>query len=94
MVYWRTITPVWGLSVNKVSVKPGSGVRLPLFADAHQLLMMDEQRLALNADELPETDSESEDDDGQRDILGEMEISARMMITGGDVREEAGAEAG
>ncbi|HGN0414876.1 TPA: conjugative transfer ATPase, partial [Proteus mirabilis] len=78
-----------GLSVNKVSVKPGSGVRLPLFADAHQLLMMDEQRLALNADELPETDSESEDDDGQRDILGEMEISARMMITGGDVREEA-----
>ncbi len=32
--------------------------------------MMDEQRLALNVDELPETDSESEDDDGQRDILG------------------------
>ncbi|HEH1509540.1 TPA: conjugative transfer ATPase, partial [Proteus mirabilis] len=77
-----------GLSVNKVSVKPGSGVRLPLFADAHQLLTMDEQRLALNADDLPETDSESEDDE-QRDILGEMEISARMMITGGDVREEA-----
>lgn len=76
-----------GLTVNKISVKPGSGVRLPPFADAHQLLHVDETRLALSADELPDTDSES--DEEQRDILGEMEISARMMITGGDVREEA-----
>ncbi|WP_336844127.1 conjugative transfer ATPase [Providencia rettgeri] len=77
-----------GLTVNKISVKPGSGVRLPPFADAHHLLNVDETRLALSADELPDTDSESEDEE-QRDILGEMEISARMMITGGDVREEA-----
>lgn len=77
-----------GLTVNKISVKPGSGVRLPPFADAHQLLNVNETRLALSADELPDTDSGT-DDEEQRDILGEMEISARMMITGGDEREEA-----
>ena len=34
-------------------------------------------------------DEEAEEDTGGRDILGEMEIAARIMITGGDEREDA-----
>ncbi|MBP2834725.1 conjugative transfer ATPase [Dickeya parazeae] len=79
-----------GLTVNKVSIKPGNGLSLPLFGDAHQLLNSDVP-LTLDADALPDLDAEEDDEEGdteKRDILGEMEISARMMITGGDVKEE------
>jgi hypothetical protein len=43
--------------------------------------------LAANAFTL-ETDDDSAESSG-RDILGEMEIAARIMITGGDEREDA-----
>ena len=36
-----------------------------------------------------EDDEELDDEAGGRDILGEMEIAARIMITGGDEREDA-----
>lgn len=74
--------------MNKISVKPGSGVSLPPFADAHRLVEEGLAAQAVDESDLPDIDR---DDDGEekRDVLGEMEISARMMITGGDPKEEA-----
>lgn len=71
-----------GLAVNKISLRPGSGVTLPLFADAWRLV---EQ--AVTDAEPPE--DEENDGDGQRDVLGEMEITTRLMITGGEAKEDA-----
>lgn len=71
-----------GLTVNKISLRPGSGVTLPLFADAWRLV---EQAVT---DAEPPEDEESDGDD-QRDVLGEMEITARLMITGGEAKEDA-----
>jgi len=68
-----------GLSVNRVALKPGSGVSLSPFQDAHAVL-----------DERPVFDpDEDTDEDDSRDIMGEMEIVAQLMITGGEVREAA-----
>ncbi|HAT6801805.1 TPA: conjugative transfer ATPase [Citrobacter freundii] len=74
-----------GLTVNKISLKPGSGVTLPLFADAWRLV---EQPVSAD---IPDDDNEDTERDGddQRDILGEMEITARLMITGGEPKEDA-----
>ncbi|ENK9272219.1 conjugative transfer ATPase [Escherichia coli] len=76
-----------GLSVNKISVKPGSGVTLPPFADAHKLVEKGQTLQSVDEHSLPDLDGDEEEE--KRDILGEMEISARMMITGGDPKEEA-----
>jgi conjugative transfer ATPase len=128
-----------GLSVNKVTLKPGSGVTLPPFADANKLLTGDKEELlgsrivsdsALvgeedlaahipdkirvgesmkSFNELSEKDQaqvrakaamdvlaemmmnedrdSTDDDDEQRDIMGEMEIIATLMITGGEEEE-------
>lgn len=87
-----------GLTVNQVTLNPNVDVSLPPFADALQLL---ERRHAFNPLDVDETtldettlaemlaDDEAEDETGRRDILGEMEIAARIMITGGDDREDA-----
>ena len=77
-----------GLSVNKVSIKPGSGVSLPPFSYAHKMVEDALTTLALDENDLPDIDADDDDDDDKRDYLGEMEISARMMITGGDAKEE------
>ncbi|EMH4109463.1 conjugative transfer ATPase [Serratia marcescens] len=77
-----------GFSVNKVSIKPGSGVSLPPFSYAHKLVEDALTTLALDENDLPDIDADDDDDDDKRDYLGEMEISARMMITGGDEKEE------
>ncbi|MBH3322697.1 conjugative transfer ATPase, partial [Serratia ureilytica] len=79
-----------GLSVNKVSIKPGSGVSLPPFSYAHKLVEDELTTLALDENDLPDIDADADDDEDEdkRDYLGEMEISARMMITGGDAKEE------
>lgn len=77
-----------GLSVNKVSIKPGIGVSLPPFSYAHKLVEDALTTLALDENDLPDIDADDDDDDDKRDYLGEMEISARMMITGGDAKEE------
>jgi conjugative transfer ATPase len=81
-----------GLDVNQVTLNPGADVSLPPFADALRLLDKD-RRLKLVTDtealEENEDDDEEEGDGPGRDILGEMEIAARIMITGGDEREDA-----
>ncbi|MEL5658442.1 conjugative transfer ATPase [Serratia ureilytica] len=76
-----------GLTVNKVSIKSGSGVSLPPFSFAHKLIE-ELSSLELDESELRDIDADDDDED-KRDYLGEMEISARMMITGGDQKEEA-----
>lgn len=125
------------VSVNKVQLKPGSGVSLPPFADAYKLLAQDETEIlgsnvvkdidliteadlqrhipneikingvvksyaSLTESELREVrnkaamdviaelmmENESADEgDEQRDIMGEMEIIATLMITGGEEEE-------
>jgi conjugative transfer ATPase len=77
-----------GLTVNKVSLKAGCSTSLSPFADAKYLAgqqapqIFDEQ--ALTPEHLNDNDTS---DDEERDILGELEIMARMMITGGEQRE-------
>ncbi|HCM5830637.1 conjugative transfer ATPase [Klebsiella pneumoniae] len=81
-----------GLTVNRVRLAPGSGVSLAPFADARRLIETPDDVQTLDADAL---DDEKTDDvsaaeaDEQRDVLGELEITARLMITGGEEREEA-----
>lgn len=89
----------FGLSVHKVRLSPGTGVRLPPFAESERLL----NRNSLQAKQLKDSDDASGptqpisiDDlaetnilDEERNVLGEMEITARLMITGGDPKEEA-----
>ncbi|MGJ0624657.1 conjugative transfer ATPase [Xenorhabdus bovienii] len=77
-----------GLTVNKIGIKPGCGVSLALFADAHQLLQLSPGQLRINETDIPDSDEGQDEGDEQRDILGEMEIAARLMITGGEKREE------
>lgn len=72
-----------GLTVNKISLKPGSGITLPLFADAWKLAESDVPSAEVDDDDPEESDNE------QRDLLGEMEITARLMITGGEMKEDA-----
>ena len=89
-----------GLKVHKVKLSPGSGVSLAPFADAIRLVDTPHavQTLDVDAldDELPAQPRETEKNnvlneqmDEQRDVLGELEITARMMITGGEEKEEA-----
>ncbi len=79
-----------GISVNQVTLNPNADVSLPPFADAIRMLDKERRvRLAKDPDELVDDDDEVEDEGGGRDILGEMEIAARIMITGGDEREDA-----
>jgi len=81
------------LSVNAVRLTPGTDVSLPPFTDALKLLDTGKLDLELiserdrNDDPTDDYD-DPDDDDGERDILGEMEIAARIMITGGEEREE------
>ena len=80
-----------GLSVNRVALKPGSGVSLPTFADA--ALLPEAAEVALDTEtpedaELPELgDVEDDDEDEPRDILGELETVATLMVTGGEAKE-------
>ena len=82
-----------GLDVNQVTLNPGTDVSLPPFGDALRLLDKDRRmRLLDDPATLEDFEAEDEDDDAEgpgRDILGEMEIAARIMITGGDEREDA-----
>jgi conjugative transfer ATPase len=78
-----------GLSVNAVTMKPTADVSLPPFADAVKLFEPS-VRPGLGDPahwDLEDLASEGEDD-AERDLLGEMEIAARLMITGGDPRED------
>lgn len=77
-----------GLSVHRVSIKPGKVVSLAPFGDSHLLMKAKADDLLISEEDLPETDDE-DDEDGERDVLGEMEIAARLMITGGEAPEES-----
>lgn len=115
-----------GMTVNKISLKPGTGVTLPPFGDAYKCLekykvssdRIDgseesvvtetdiKNHLPSNFDSMTEADKvearhratfdaiadsysedDSEDDDAERDVMGEMEIIATLMITGGEEEE-------
>lgn len=67
-----------GLSIKRVSIHPGAGIVLPPFPDAHLVLEA--------SPELPTKDDEDNGDE-KRDVLGEMEIAAKLMITGGEPEE-------
>ncbi|ECC5188146.1 conjugative transfer ATPase [Salmonella enterica] len=76
-----------GLTVNKVSIKPGRGTCLPVFADSHLILDIPPEQLDEN--KLRDiSDVDDSDDDDERDVLGEMEIAAILMITGGEKEEK------
>ncbi|HEJ9661919.1 TPA: conjugative transfer ATPase [Proteus mirabilis] len=80
-----------GLNVNKLSIKPGCGISLAPFADAYKLI--ETTTNPINEDELSEViDADETDEVDERDILGELEIVARLMITGGEAKEEAKLE--
>lgn len=80
----------FGLSVNQVTLHPKEDVSLPPFSDAYEMLEREAaKQRALNSEaSLDASDSDDEDDE-ERDLLGEMELKARIMITGGDSKEEA-----
>ena len=79
-----------GVTVNQVTLNPNEDVSLPPFADAIRVLDKEHRvRIAREPEELIDDDDEVEEDGGSRDVLGEMEIAARIMITGGDEREDA-----
>ncbi|MBX7215319.1 MAG: conjugative transfer ATPase, partial [Thermoflexales bacterium] len=81
-----------GLTVHRVKLAPGAGVSLAPFADAHRLVETPSQVQTLDADDLDEDRDQAaqvSDADEQRDVLGELEITARLMITGGEDKEEA-----
>lgn len=65
-----------GLSVNQISLKPGSAVTLAPYTDA-----------ALLVNQPIVTEEDDSADDEQRDILGELAITAKLMITGGELKE-------
>jgi len=81
-----------GLSVNRVKLAPGAGVTLAPFADARRLIETPGGVRTIDVDVLDEDlppDVSTMDMDEQRDVLGELEITARLMITGGEDKEEA-----
>lgn len=76
----------YGLSVNRITLSPNSDIVLPLFSDAHRLLEMD---VEVDLEDMPEdADEDEENGDEQRDLLSEMELTARLMITGGEAKED------
>lgn len=76
------------LTVHHVKLSPGAGVSLAPFADARRLVETPDDIETLDADRLDDSGSAYEGDE-QRDVLGELEITARLMITGGEDKEEA-----
>lgn len=74
----------FGLTVNRITLSPSSGIVLPLFSEAHKLLDM-----TLNPEDVPDdTDDDEEEGEEQRDLLAEMELTTRLMITGGESKED------
>ena len=79
----------FGLSVNQVTLHPKEDVSLPPFADAYEMLEREQQKQTCFDEEDSLDTSDNSDEDEERDLLGEMELKARIMITGGDSKEEA-----
>lgn len=79
----------FGLSVNQVTLHPKADVSLPPFADAYAMLKKEKAQQTVFDAEASLEASDNSDDLDERDLLGEMELKARIMITGGDGKEEA-----
>lgn len=79
------------LTVHRVKLAPAAGVTLAPFADAWRLVQTPDQVQTLDVDTLDDSADSAGNIEAmqQRDVLGEMEITARLMITGGEDREEA-----
>lgn len=80
-----------GLTVHRVKLAPGTHVSLAPFSDARRLVENPSAVYTLDADALDDESplDASPEDLEQRDVLGELEITARLMITGGEDKEEA-----
>lgn len=78
----------FGLSVNQVTLNANEDVSLPPFSDAYEMLEREKKYHAFDHNKSLEA-SDNSDDNDERDLLGEMELKARIMITGGDSKEEA-----
>ncbi len=82
-----------GLSVNRIKLAPNSGVSLAPFADAIRLVNNPSNVKTLDADDIEGSDEhlagKPDQEEDERDVLGEMEIVARLMITGGEEKEDA-----
>ncbi|WP_069865649.1 conjugative transfer ATPase [Pseudomonas citronellolis] len=78
-----------GLTVHRVKLAPGAGVSLAPFSDAWRLVDTPSKVQTLDAEALDDDNSSAAEGNEQRDVLGELEITARLMITGGEEREEA-----
>jgi len=78
-----------GLRVNQVTLNPNTDVSLPPFADALRVLQKERQHHLREDPDALADDDEADEEGAGRDVLGEMEIAARIMITGGDEREDA-----
>lgn len=78
--------------MHRVKLAPGSGVTLAPFADGRRLVDTPSRVQTLNAevlDEDGEANPHQSEAESQRDVLGELEITARLMITGGEEKEDA-----
>jgi conjugative transfer ATPase len=81
-----------GLTVHRVKLAPGAGVSLAPFSDAWRLVDTPGEVSTLDADALDDDVANAvpgTEEEEQRDVLGELEITARLMITGGEDKEEA-----
>jgi len=78
-----------GLTVHRVTLAPGSGVTLAPFADAVRLAATSSDIGGQCSDAASTAENDDSDASDQRDVLGELEITARLMITGGEDKEEA-----
>ncbi len=87
-----------GVSVNQLSLTPSADVSLPPFAEGLKLLdqyrnkrrtlHLEDDEAVLEQELEKEEKSDEDLEESDRDLLGEMEIAARIMITGGDIRED------
>ena len=79
----------FGLSVNQETLHPKEDVSLPPFADAYEMLSREQAKHCSIDEERSLDNSDNSDGNEERDLLGEMELKARIMITGGDSKEDA-----
>lgn len=82
----------FGLTVNHVQLHPKYDVSLPPFSEAFLMLEKEEAKRQIaegdGEDVSLQFSDTSDEDEEERDYLGEMELKARVMITGGDEKEE------
>ncbi|MGE0371818.1 MAG: conjugative transfer ATPase [Gammaproteobacteria bacterium] len=88
---WGDFAQDLSVTVHRVKLAPGADISLAPFVDATRLVKTPNQvkTLAVEVQEDPEAVDELLEDDEPRDVLGELEITARLMITGGEEKEEA-----